>query len=191
MARKVYSESFNKRYKRYLRLYRAQERSFEKANIKDFAKRERLRGRTFLNKKSIKQAYARAVNKGDYIRKYLMREDKLTRSQFLDYYPATQEHIEKEGLNVKDVSKFIVSKQAFERSRTQYRALKARQEELLSDIGLDLSKTTEMEFRKGYFEMDLSEAIKSEYYYMKDELGITDSYFMRDRITELFFNGSK
>lgn len=163
MARKKYTESFNQSYKNYRKRYFAKRRQFEKLNRK-------------------------AIRKGED-RRYLMREDVLTKAEYYVYRRAYKEELESRGIKNPNINQYIVSDQAYERSRKQYRALKAREEELRSEVGLDLSGISEMEFRKGFWDEKLDEALKADYYYMRDELGLS-SYAARKEISLLYF-GSK
>lgn len=164
MARKkIYTDRFNRSYKAYRKRYFSQQRKFEKRNRK-----ERLKGSD---------------------KRYIMREDVMTKADYYVAYRAYKEDLQERGIKNPNVNQYIVADQAYERSQKQYRALKARGEELQREVGIDVSKMTEIDFRTGRYNEELDEAIKSDYYYLREELGL-NSYQARKEISMLYF-GSK
>lgn len=160
MARKrIYSDRFNKVYKTYRKRYFSKKRQFEKLN------RENIR-------------------KGEEIR-YQMRDKVMTKSDFFSTYKAYKEELRKEGIKNPNVVQYIVSDQAYSRSRKQFRALKAHQTELREELGLDISKLKELEFRTGNEDIDW-DILKKEYYYLKDEYGMTAAQ-AKSEIAYLYF----
>lgn len=115
-----------------------------------------------------------------------MREKMLSLSEWKIYHERQKKRLEKRGIKNPNVNQYIVSNQSYNRSSKQWRTLKQNEERLLSDIGLDISKITEFGFRTGQYDSVLNEALSNEYWYLKEELGLTSSEAGAE-ISMLFF----
>lgn len=148
--RKIYSDRFNKTYKTYRKRYFKKKRQFQKLNRKLIRKGELEEGES----------------------RYRMREGVMTKRDFYSVYQAYKDELKDEGIKNPNVVQYIVSDQAYSRSRKQFRGLKARQEELASEVGIDISEIKEIDFRTGNFEIDW-DALRNEYHYLRDQFGYT------------------
>ena len=163
MARKkIYTERFKRSYKAYRKRYFAKQRQFEKLNRK-------------------------AIRKGED-KRYLMREDVLNKADYYAAYRAYKLELQERGIKNPNVNQYIVSDQAYERSRKQYRALMSHKEELLTEVGLDVSGISEIDFRTGRIQID-RDSISKHYWYLRDELGFSIQE-AHDEVSLLYF-GSK
>lgn len=147
MAKRKYTERFNKTYKTYRKRYFQKKRQFEKLNRKNMRK---------------------GIEK-----RYYMREEVMSKSDFYSVYGGYKEMLADEGIKNPNIVQYIVSDQAYIYSRKQYRGLKAsfKKDLELGKLAMD-EDFSEIDFRTGQAEIDF-EGLLNEYHYLKDELGYT------------------
>lgn len=155
--RKIYSDRFNKTYKTYRKRYFEKKRQFQKLN------------RALIRKGELDEGESR----------YKMREGVMSKSDFYANYDAYKQELRDEGIKNPNVVQYIVSDQAYSRSRKQFRGIKARQSELASEIGIDVSGIKEIDFRTGNFDIDW-DALRREYHYLKEQFGYTSEDARRE-----------
>ena len=146
MARKKYTDRFNKTYKTYRKRYYEKKRYFDK-----------------LNRKNLREGKEE---------RYHMREEVMSKSDFYSIYNAYKQDLKDEGIKNPNVVQYIVSDQAYKYSRKQFQGMKRA----LNDENLILGKLSmgknfsEVAFRTGQIEIDFDQ-ILSEYHYLREELG--------------------
>ena len=162
MARRIYTKQFNESYKAYRKAYFKKVRQFEK-----------------LNRKAERQGS---------IKRYLMRSDVLKKADYYAARKAFKRELADEGIKNPNINQYIVSDQAYSYSRKQFRGLKSRQDELKSEVGLDISGIKEIDFRTGNYEIDWDN-LRNEYWRLRDEYNMSPEA-ARKEISSLYFGSN-
>ena len=137
MARRIYTEKFNKLYRAYKRAYTAKKRQLRKLN----------------------RRYG--------VDSFTMREKRRSKSDFKDILENYLSEIPEDKKNRNQIAvRRIVADEAYKRSREQYLGLVRKREEILRETGYEVPKMTEFEFRTGAKGIDY-EVLSSHYHTLR------------------------
>ena len=158
----IYSERQKASYKAYRKAYFAKKRQFEKMN------------RQYEKKKKTQRFY--------------MRQDQpMSRSDFVTTYKLYKEDFEAEGVKNPNIIRQIVSDEAYQYSRKQYRGLREAiksTDTLQRELGLP-ETFSEAEFRTGQIEIDW-DIIRNNYHELIDVYKFTPAE-AKEQIGQLYF----